>query len=122
MTREARTLGSFLREHREALREDDSSYSLRQVAERVGIQPSYLSQVERDVAPSLPAEETLVRLAHELELDPDLVLAMAVKVSSDLREVILQRPQLFAELLRDLRTLPDHALMRLVREVRDGDW
>ncbi|RMH11356.1 MAG: XRE family transcriptional regulator, partial [Gammaproteobacteria bacterium] len=33
-----------------------------------------------------------------------------------------KRPQLFAELLRELKTLPDHAILRVVREVRDGDW
>jgi HTH-type transcriptional regulator, competence development regulator len=122
MSRETPTLGSFLRKRREELRSEDASFSLRQVADRIGIQPSYLSQVERDLAPSLPAEDTLVRLAGELDLDPDLVLAMAGKVSSDLQEVILARPRLFAELLRDLRTAPDHALVRLVREVRDGEW
>jgi HTH-type transcriptional regulator, competence development regulator len=122
MRRESKSLGSFLRERREELRASDPAFSLRQVAERIGIQPSYLSQVERDLAPSLPAEDTLVRLAGELEMDSDLLLAMAGKVSTDLREVILARPQLFAELIRDLRMAPDHALVRIVREVRDGDW
>lgn len=116
------SLGSFLRKRREELRRGDPTFSLRQVAERVGIQPSYLSQVERNLAPSLPAEGTLVRLARELDVDPDVLLAMAGKVSRDLREVILRRPQLFAELLRDLKDAPDHAVVRLVREVRDGEW
>lgn len=115
------TLGTFLRERRERLRADDRRYSVRQVAERIGVQPSYLSKVERgEVAP--PSEDTLVRLARELAVEPDLLLAMAGKVSRDLLEVIRRRPLLFAELIRELRDLPDHAVLRLVREVRDGDW
>lgn len=114
-------LGSYLRERREALRRDDPRYSLRQVAGRVGIQPSYLSRIERGLeAP--PGEDTLVRLAEELGEDPDVMLAMAGKVSSDLQEVIRSRPRLFASLIRDLKQMPDEAVLRLVREVRDGEW
>jgi transcriptional regulator with XRE-family HTH domain len=114
-------LGEVLRDRREELRETDNRFSLRQVAERVGVEPSYLSKVERSVA-APPSEETLHRLAQELELDADVLLALAGKVSSDLQEVIRRRPQLFAQLIRELRDLPDHAVLRLVREVRDGDW
>lgn len=115
------TLGTFLRERRESLRATDRRYSVRQVADRVGVQPSYLSKVERgEVSP--PSEETLVKLARELDTDPDLLLAMAGKVSSDLLEVIRRRPMLFGELIRQLKDLPDHAVLRVVREVRDGDW
>lgn len=115
------SLGEFLRERREALRETDRRYSLRQVAQRVGIEPSFLSKVERgEGAP--PSEDTLRRLAAELEVDADAVLALAGKVSSDLQEVIRRRPMLFAALLRELKDLPDHAVLRLVREVRDGEW
>jgi hypothetical protein len=47
---------------------------------------------------------------------------MAGKVSSDLLEAIRRRPMLFGELIRQLKDLPDHAVLRVVREVRDGDW
>ena len=70
----------------------------------------------------VPSEETIVRLATALEVDPDALLAMAGKVSSDLQEAIRRRPQLFAELIRELKGMPDRAVLRLVREVRDGDW
>jgi len=115
------TFGPFIRDRREKLREGDSSYSVRQVAGRIGVQPSYLSKVERgEVAP--PSEATIVRLAEDLQVDPDLLLALGGKVSSDLMEAIRRRPVLFAELIRELRTAPDKAVLRLVREVRDGDW
>ena len=113
--------GDFVREQREILRERDKAFSLRKVSERIGVQPSYLSKVERgDVAP--PSEATILRLAEELKVDGDILLAMAGKVSSDLREAIRRRPQLFGELIRAMKDLPDHAVLRLVREVRDGDW
>ena len=116
-----RSFARFLRNSRENLRKSDRSFSVRQVAHRIGIEPSYLSKIERgEVAP--PSEATILKLTQELGEDPDLMLALAGKVSSDLQEVIRKRPQLFAELLRQLRDVPDHAVLRIVREVRDGQW
>jgi transcriptional regulator with XRE-family HTH domain len=114
-------LADFLRDRREARRRNDPSFSLRQVADRVGIEPSYLSKVERGIG-SPPSEETLVRLSKELGADADLVLALAGKVSSDLQKAIRARPELFAQLIREMKDMPDHAMLRLVREVRDGEW
>jgi len=115
------TFGKFIRSVRDKRFREDRSFSVRQVAQRIGVEPSYLSKIERDqVAP--PSEATIRRLAGELGEDADLLLAMAGKVSSDLRNIILQRPQLFAELLRQLRDAPDHAIESVAREIRDGDW
>ena len=113
--------GRYLREVRERLKKEDRSYSLRQVAERIGVEPAYLSKIEREeVAP--PSEATTLKLAMDLGEDPDLLLAMGGKVSSDLQDVIRKRPKLFAELLRQLKEAPDHAILNVVREVRDGNW
>jgi transcriptional regulator with XRE-family HTH domain len=115
------TFGGFLRGCREERAETDRAFSVRQVATRVGIEPSYLSKIEREEQPP-PGEETIRRLARELDQDADMLLAMAGKVSSDLLDVIRARPALFAELLRELKSAPDKAVLRLVREVRDGEW
>ena len=113
--------GTYARERRESLRHSDPRFSLRQLAKRVGIEPSYLSKVERgDVAP--PSERTILRLAGELGEDADVLLALAGKVSSDLAEIIRKRPQLFGQIIRELAEMPDQAVLRVVREVRDGDW
>ena len=113
--------GGYVRSRREALRATDRRFSVRQVADRIGVEPSYLSKVERgEVAP--PSEAAIARLAADLGEDPDVLLALAGKVSTDLQAVIRKRPRLFAELIRELEDLPDHAVLRLVREVRDGDW
>lgn len=115
------TFGQYVRSTRERLYATAPGFSLRQVASGLGIEPSYLSKVERSIEPP-PSEETIKELAKILGEDPDVLLALAGKISSDLRGIILQRPQLFAELLRNLRSLPNHAIARVVREVRDGAW
>ena len=113
--------GPYLRKIREGRLVKDRKFSVRQVAARVGVEPSYLSKVERGEQPP-PSEKTITALARELGEDPDVLLAMAGKVSGDLRSIIQKRPQLFAELIRQLKDMPDSAVLRLVREVRDGDW
>ena len=113
--------GSFIRARREARRRTDERFSVRQVAERIGVEPSFLSKVERGEVPP-PSEEKIVALARELDENADVLLAMAGKVSSDLQRAIRKRPELFASLIRELKDLPDHAVLRLVREVRDGTW
>lgn len=46
------TFGSHIRARRECLRCDSAAFSVRQVAGRIGVEPAYLSKVERDqVAP-----------------------------------------------------------------------
>ena len=113
--------GQSVRELRERLRSEDPRFSVRQVAQRVGVQPAYLSKVERgDVMP--PSEATTIRLAKELGVDEDVLLALAGKVSSDLQEIIRKRPRLFADLIRQLKEAPDEAVLRIIREVREGDW
>lgn len=113
--------GARTRQIRERLRETDRRYSLRQVAQRIGVEPAYLSKIERGAA-GPPSEATTLRLAAELGEDPDVLLAMAGKVSSDLQEIIRRRPKLFADLIRQLRDAPDEAIFTVVRVVRDGDW
>jgi transcriptional regulator with XRE-family HTH domain len=113
--------GDYIRDRRERRREEDPSYSLRQLAARIGVEPSYLSKVERG-AEAPPSEEKIRRLAQELGEDPDVLLALAGKVSADLMKAIRKRPQLFARLIRELAELPDDSVLRIVREVRDGKW
>jgi transcriptional regulator with XRE-family HTH domain len=113
--------GEYIRTSRSARAEADPRFSVRQVAQRIGVEPAYLSKVERGlVAP--PSEATIVKLAADLGEDADVLLALAGKVSSDLQAIILRRPKEFAELIRQLKDAPDHAILKVVREVRDGKW
>ena len=60
------TFGSYVRTTREALRCQDRTFSLRQVAMRIEVEPAYLSKIERDRVPP-PSENTVRRLAQETE-------------------------------------------------------
>jgi HTH-type transcriptional regulator, competence development regulator len=97
------SFASHIRQRRERLKRNDPTFSVRQVAARIGVEPSFLSKVERGEA-------------------PDVLLALAGKVSTDLKESIRKRPELFASLIRATKDLPDGAVLRIVREVRDGNW
>src|SRR4029077_16936308 len=120
MTRE-KTFGTHLRERRLKKASGDGSFSLRQLADRVGIQPSYLSRIERGQE-SPPGEETINRIAAELGEDSDALLALAGKVSTDLVEIIRQRPALVAELLRSVRRAPARRVSEVSRQIREGKW
>src|SRR5438128_4702540 len=120
MTRN-RSFGGLLRERRMTRAADDRAFSVRQLADRVGIEPSYLSKIERGEQPP-PGEETIRRIAAELGEDPDVLLALAGKVSSDLAQIIRERPTLVGELLRSIRRVPAKRVAEMARQVRNGNW
>lgn len=106
--------------HLKSLREA-RGLSLRKLAAEVGVTASYLSQVESDsVKP--PSENMVKKLAGTLDEHPDVLLAIAGRVSDDLMRVIIRRPKLMGELLRQIDSAPDCATLRVIREVRDGKW
>lgn len=115
------SFADFIRTRREQRNVTDRRFSQRQLALRIGIQPAYLGRLEHGLDVSL-SEEKAVALARELDVDPDVLLAMCGKVSKELQAIIMARPRLFGELIRSFKDLPDNAVLRLVREVRDGDW
>ena len=91
--------GSYVRDCREALNNKRKGYSVRKVAEKIGVEPAFLSKVERDLVPP-PSEKKIIALAKVIEVDADVLLAMAGKVSSDLLKIIQKRPLIFADLIR----------------------
>ena len=110
--------GSYVRKLREEKKRREEGYSLRQVAYRIGVEPAYLSKVERSrVAP--PSEKKIARLARELGEDPDVLLAMAGKVSSDVLAIIRRRPRAFAGLIRNLKGVSERRIFALA--VRGGE-
>jgi transcriptional regulator with XRE-family HTH domain len=113
--------GDHIRSVRSTRVEADLRFTLRQVAQRVGVEPAYLSKVERGLVPP-PSKATIVKLAADLGEDLDILLALPGKVSSDLQADIVRRPKQFAQLIRQLKHAPDRAVLKVVREVRDGKW
>ena len=116
-----KSFGSFVRSKRDGLAKKNKDFSLRKVASRIGVEPAFLSKVERGIV-SPPSEAKIIALAEALGEDKDFLLALGGKISSDLQDIIKERPTLFAELIRRLKEEPDHAVLKIVREVTDGDW
>ncbi|MDZ4198830.1 MAG: helix-turn-helix transcriptional regulator, partial [Kiritimatiellia bacterium] len=105
--------GDYLRKLRLAQERPDRTYSVRGLAAKIEVASCYVSKVERgDVGP--PSEATIKKLAEALGEDPDRMLAKAGKVSTDLKEIIIRRPGLFAPLLRRLKGLSDEQIKALL--------
>jgi len=111
------SFGQYIRQERLALLSQDSEYSLRRVALSCGLEPSFLSKIERGIVPP-PSEPKIKALAERLHLDSDVLLALAGKISSDLQDVIRMRPALFGDLIRQLKSAPDGGLECMAKEAR----
>ncbi len=102
--------GATVRSEREKL-----EIGLREMAKKIGVSPTYLSKIERDEFPP-PAEDQFRKIAEILGRDVDQLLALAGKVSSDLSEIIRERPHELAALLRTTKGLTVDDVARLARE------
>ena len=72
---------------------------LREFAEKVKLSPTFISKMEvGEFKP--PKEENIIKIAKILDLNIDLLMAKADKVSSDLKNIINKEPELFASFLR----------------------
>jgi transcriptional regulator with XRE-family HTH domain len=104
-----KTFGTLVRQLRL-----QKGYSLRELARRIDLSPNFLSKMELGHFPP-PGEKKIVLIAEHLEQNKDEMLALAGKVSSDLIEIILQRPKETAALLRRL----SHAPARKIAAAKD---
>ena len=87
--------GPHIRETREA-----TGFGLRELARLIEVEPAYLSKIEREIfAP--PSEVLIVKIAGHLGEDPDRLLALAGKIPSDVKEMIIQSQGELAKLVRD---------------------
>jgi HTH-type transcriptional regulator, competence development regulator len=90
------TVGQRIREIRKS-----RNLTQRELADRVGINFTYLSRVENDRLDDeqTPREETLQRIAKALNADPDELLLLARRIPDSYRDRILSRPGVFRKLL-----------------------
>ncbi|MDH4228977.1 MAG: helix-turn-helix domain-containing protein [Nitrospirota bacterium] len=87
---------------------------LRQLARRIGISPTYLSQVERgDTAP--PVEERVLAMAQELGGDPDELLALAGRIPTAVRAAMSRHPGEMTALIVAAGQLSQEGLSELIR-------
>lgn len=104
--------GATVRREREKL-----GLGLRKMAKKIGVSPTYLSKVERDEFPP-PAEDKVLAIAKIIGRDPDELLALAGKVSSELTEIIRQHPREMASFLRSANDLTAEEMARLAEQAR----
>lgn len=94
------------------------SLTQRQVAEKLGIDFTYLSKLENNRGEP-PSEETIRALADLYGSDADELLALAGKVPAQLRERAATDRE-FALFLRRLPELPDDVLRKIYRDAGRG--
>ena len=107
--------GKDIRKKREKRYEQDRAYSVRKTAARIGVEPSYLSKIERGEQPP-PSEKAILLLAKELDLDSDVLLARAGKIPGDVKEAILRKPETLPGLVRKLGKKPRQELVELLEK------
>src|SRR5678815_3236921 len=79
--------------------------SLRKFSEMLSISPTYLSKIERDEF-NPPSEDKVRLMATLLEENPDELLGLAGRLSSDLSGIVQKNPKDMADFLRAANALP----------------
>jgi transcriptional regulator with XRE-family HTH domain len=103
----AKFFGKMIRKLREK-----KGISLRSLAARAELSPTYMSKIERgDVPP--PAEDKIRAIASALDQDAFEFLAKAGLVPRELLEVVERHPQDMAVLLRHVRSLNPEQIRQL---------
>ncbi|MEZ6059300.1 MAG: helix-turn-helix transcriptional regulator [Planctomycetaceae bacterium] len=108
------TIGQRIRELRK-----QRNLTQRELADRIGINFTYLSRVENDRldADQTPREDTLQKLAKALNTDADELLLLARRIPDSFRDRILAKPAVFRRIL----SLSDDALADLLDNVESSD-
>ena len=109
------TLGDTIREARLA------RFKLREFARLLDVSPTHLSDVEN--GRRVPSEELLMKIASQLELDLDGLLAAAGRVPEDARRFVQDNPRAVS-LFRKVSSLRPNQLRRLEKEadrIVDGE-
>lgn len=89
----------------------DLNIGLRDFAKQIGISATYVSKMETgEYAP--PKEENIKKMAKILKIDEDKLLSMADKLSSDIKDIINVKPDLYASFLRRVKPKDVERFMR----------
>lgn len=105
------TFGALVRRLRQ-----EHEITLRQFAKQVGVSAAFLSKVELGQF-SPPGEEKIIAIARRLDYNPDLLLARAGKVSSDVLYLIKSKPEALSKLIRTVGRWREQDIMNLVKQV-----
>jgi len=89
---------------------------LRELARRLQIAPSYLSDIENDRR--IPSEELLRPMAHQLDLSFDELMAMAGRLGEAAEQYVRRHPAAGVLLRKISETgLSDQELRRMIEDV-----
>lgn len=111
----SKEFGEYLISLRDARKQTDPTFSLRGVASKIGISPTYLSKIERGEQPA--SEKTIRKLAEILGVSADEIFAHANRIDPDLEKTLAshEAPAQMAALLRSVATLPPDKLEQYAR-------
>jgi len=112
MSKKKETFGQYIRRRRMEM-----GFTLREFARKVGVSPTYMSQVEQDVADP-PTVERVRKMAELLEENADELIAMAGRLPEDLPEIIQNRALEMPELLREASGLSPAQLEKVREQIR----
>lgn len=108
-----RTLGELIRDRRVGL-----DIGLRELARRLGVTPSYVSDIENNRR--VPSEEVLHGIARELGLDFDDLAAYAGRIGAEAERYLRETPAattLFRRISEE--KLTDEEVQGLLEKVKD---
>lgn len=105
------SFGEFIKQLRNNTKDKDGSIlSLRSLAERIKVSPTYLSKVERGIYPASSA--VIERLATALGVSKDELFARAEKIAPDIEVDFANsaKPAMLASFMRRAAALPPDKL------------
>lgn len=112
------TLGDVVRDGRTA-----KDLKLRELARRLDVTPSYVSDIENDRR--VPSEDVLARIAHELDLDLEDLVARSGRLGTNAERYMRDTPaattlfrRISAERLNENEL---HQLLQEVEQLRRGE-
>ncbi len=96
---------------------EEQNVSIAQFARKVGMSPTYLAPIERDVFPP-PAEKKVIKIAKALDQNTDEFLALAGRIGTDLRRIIRRQPASAGRVLRAIDGLSEREIDELVTRAK----
>lgn len=99
---------------------DEKDVSIRAVAKEFDMQPTYVMKIiQGKVSPS---EKFILKVSEMLDEHPEVLFSVAGRVTSRLASAIAKHPKALSDLIFQLENAPENAILRVIREVREGEW
>lgn len=93
---------------------------IRELAKKVGMQTAYVDRIERGGVS--PSDKFICKAAKVLSESPKVLASHAGMVTKRLAVAISKNPKVFSDLIFQLENAPENAILRIIREVREGEW